>query len=186
METQGQVSPAPIPTRAISRTISVKKGCLKCPVSLDMGQGIRMPSLSRRRLPGARRKKRKKISDKYCEPPWSIRTALFISSILLWLLLYSGDSLYPGLSNPPGFPGIPMDFGSPHQKIPMVWRPAIQKYRRTPAWIGNRACFQDRWYNLHSVRWTGSYLLRIHPFPSAALQVSGKIVPHTYLITPFI
>ena len=63
LATQGQVSPAPILTRAISRTISVKKGCKKCPVSSDMGQSIRMPCPSRRRLHGALRNRRLKINE---------------------------------------------------------------------------------------------------------------------------
>ncbi len=63
LATQGQVSPAAIPTRAISITISVKKGCKRCPVSSDSGQGIRMPSLSRRRLYGVLRKRLQKKNE---------------------------------------------------------------------------------------------------------------------------
>ena len=63
LATQGQVSPAPIPTMAISMTISVKKGCKRCLVSLDSGQDIRMPSLSRRRLHGALRKRHQKNNE---------------------------------------------------------------------------------------------------------------------------
>lgn len=63
LATQGQVSPAPILTRAISRAISVKKGCKRCLVSLDMVQDIRMPSLSRRHLHGALRKRHQKKNE---------------------------------------------------------------------------------------------------------------------------
>ena len=61
--TQGQASPAPIPTRAISWTISRKRGYWRCPVSLDTEQGIRTPSLSRRRLHGALRKRHQKKNE---------------------------------------------------------------------------------------------------------------------------